>query len=111
MNQPQLVTVRPLQGSASGAAAADLLLRQQAAGVERQQEAVRPAPELTITDLRKLTALLRPIFGLAAHVLVNRSAVPAADRETLIDGLAQELADPVLGDSFRIAARVALMQS
>lgn len=64
--------------------------------------------EISLADLHKLTALLRPIFGTAAHVLVNQTAAEASDRDTLVDRLATDLTDPAIHDAFRVAARVAL---
>lgn len=93
--------------SESGAAVAALLrsalaTEHASAGTSRGHIAV------TLTDLRRLTALLRPICGTAAHVLVNRAAGATPDRDALVDGLAAEMADPALHDAFRVAARVAL---
>ncbi len=104
---PIMSEAEPCGGNV-GVAVAELL---------RQQPAV-PRPHsghtgtaVALADLRKLTTLLRPIYGSVAHVLVNRAGVQAASRDALINGLAKEMSDTVLGDSFRVAARVALSRT
>ncbi len=68
----------------------------------------RRSGALALGDLMLLTAILHPILGRAAQVMVSRSAVDAEDRNSIVDALANDLSDPALRDAFRVAARVAL---
>lgn len=59
--------------------------------------------------LALLRELLRPVFGVAAHSLIHACARRSDTFDGLLRELTEEFVDPVLGEAFGSAARVALV--